>query len=89
MCSIRRANGRGICYKCTYPGVLLPCGTKCFSGGSRPSDAGGGGGGGGWWVVGVGVDHPNPEIKGGPGLQKIFFLPFGPQFGLKIRWGLP
>ena len=73
MCSIRRANGRGICYKHTHPGVLLPCGTKCFSGRSRPSDKGGG--------------HPDPEIKGGPSLQKNFFPPFGPQFGLKIGGG--
>ena len=36
------------------------------SGKSRPSDNGGGGGG-----------HPDPEIKGGPGLQKIFFRPLG------------
>ena len=35
--------------------------------------------------VGRGVPgHPNPDIMGGGGLQKIF-LPFGPQFGLKIR----
>ena len=31
-----------------------------------------------------GGGHPDPEISGG-GLQKDFFLPFGPQFGLKIR----
>ena len=36
------------------------------SGRSRPSDKGGGGGG-----------HPDPEIRGGPGLQKIFFAPSG------------
>ena len=28
-----------------------------------------------------------PSDKGGPGLKKIFFRPFGPQFGLKIRVG--
>ena len=39
-------------------------------------EAGGGGGGG---------SHPDPEIRRRPGLQKIFFRPFGPQFGLKIR----
>ena len=40
-----------------------------------------GGGGGG---------QPDPEIRGGS-LQKKFFWPFGPQFGLKIRGtaGLP
>ena len=32
-----------------------------------------------------GGGHPDPEIRGGPGLQKNFFRPFGPQFGLKIR----
>ena len=44
-----------------------------------------GGGGGG---------HPDPEISGGGGggggggrPQKIFFRPFGPHFGLKIRVG--
>ena len=42
------------------------------------------GGGGG----GAGAGHPDPEIRGGgPGLQNIFFSPFGPQSGLKIRGG--
>ena len=41
------------------------------SGGSRRLDKGGGG------------CHPDPEIRGGPGLPKICFRPFGPQFGLK------
>ena len=49
------------------------------SGGSRPSDNGE-------------PSHPHPEKKkggGGGGLKKIFFQPFGPQFGLKIRgWGV-
>ena len=30
--------------------------------------------------------HPDCEIRGG-GLKKKFFLPFGPQIGLKIRDG--
>ena len=38
------------------------------SGGFRPSDKGGGGGGGG---------HPDPDIRGGAGLKKIFFGPPG------------
>ena len=38
----------------------------------------GGGGGGG---------HPDPELRGGSLKKK--FRPFGPQFGLKIRWGGP
>ena len=39
-----------------------------------------GGGGGG---------HPDPEISGGGGGGglRIFFWPFGPQFGLRIWWG--
>ena len=37
-----------------------------------------GGGGGG---------NSDPEIREGPVSQKIFFRPFGPQFGLKIRAG--
>ena len=41
-------------------------------------DTGGGGGGGGR------PGHPDPEMVGGGGL-KIFFHPFEPQFGLKIR----
>ena len=42
--------------------------------GSRPSNNGG-------------PCHPDPVISGGEGggLQKNFFGPFGPQFGLKIR----
>ena len=31
-----------------------------------------------------GGSHPEPLIRGGGGLQKKFFWPFGPQFGLKI-----
>ena len=42
------------------------------SGGSRPSDK-------------AGAGHPDPEIRGVSGLKKIFFRPFGPHFGLKIR----
>ena len=36
---------------------------------------------------GVGSGHPDPEIRGGGGKlsEKIFFRPFGPQFGLKVR----
>ena len=30
--------------------------------------------------------HPDPEIRGGVSKKK-FFLPFGPQIGLKIRDG--
>ena len=37
---------------------------------------------GGW-----GSGHPEPLDKGGGGLQKNFFRPFGPQFHLEIRWG--
>ena len=33
-----------------------------------------------------GDSHPDPQIRG-PGLQKTFFWPFGPQFGLKIKGG--
>ena len=36
-----------------------------------------------------GGGHPDPEIREEPGLNKIFFLPFGPQFGLKVRGALP
>ena len=43
-----------------------------------PQISGGGGGGGG-------AGHPDPETSGGGGLQKIFFRPLGPRFGLKIR----
>ena len=32
-----------------------------------------------------GGGHPHPETRGAPGLKKIFFRPFGPQFGLKLR----
>ena len=42
------------------------------SGGSRPSDK-------------AGAGHPDPEIRGAPASKKIFFRPFGPHFGLKIR----
>ena len=50
------------------------CGqSTIFSGGAKHSDGGGGGG------------HPDPEIRGMPGLKKIFFRPFASQFGLKIR----
>ena len=37
-----------------------------------------------------GGGHPDSEIRGGGGgggLQKIFFGPFGPHFGIKIRRG--
>ena len=30
---------------------------------------------------------PDLQIREGPGLQKYFFRPFGPQFGLKISDG--
>ena len=33
-----------------------------------------------------GLGHPDPEMRGGS-LQKIFFRPFGSQFGLQIRGG--
>ena len=34
--------------------------------------------------------HQDHEIRGeGACLKKKFFQPFGPQFGLKIRWGAP
>ena len=32
----------------------------------------------------MGAGHPDPEIRGRLGLEKIFFLTFGPQFGLKM-----
>ena len=39
----------------------------------------------GWREGGV---HPDPEIAGGGGcLKNIFFRPFRPQLGLRIRWG--
>ena len=45
-----------------------------------------GGGGGG----GKGGGHQDHEIRGEAAcLKKKFFQPFGPQFGLKIRWGAP
>ena len=49
------------------------------SGGSRPSDKGEGGG------------LLDPEIRGEGGRtqKKVFFRPFGPQFGLKISGGAP
>ena len=31
--------------------------------------------------------HPDPEMGGGGGLKQKIFLPFGPQFGLKIMGG--
>ena len=44
-----------------------------------------GGGGGGW-----GSSRPLDKWGGaGVGLQKIFFWPFRPQFGLKIRGATP
>ena len=45
-----------------------------FSGESRASDKGG-------------PDHPGSEIRRGGRPQKIFFRPFVPHFGLKIRGG--
>ena len=38
---------------------------------------------------GGGAGHPDPEMGGRGGLQKNTFRPFGPQFGLKIREGVP
>ena len=35
-----------------------------------------------------GARSSDPEIRGGS-LQKDFFQPFGPQFGLKIRGAVP
>ena len=32
-----------------------------------------------------GGGHPDPEIRGMPGLKKRHFSALGPQFGLKIR----
>ena len=55
----------------------MTCRCICCSGGSRPSGKAGGGEGG----------HPDPEISGGDSLQKHFFQPLWPQFGLKIRGG--
>ena len=31
------------------------------------------------------IGHPDPETRGGGGLQKTVFRPFGPHFGRKIR----
>ena len=31
--------------------------------------------------------HPDPEIRGGPGLPPNFFWPFGPHFGQKMGGG--
>ena len=36
---------------------------------------------------GGGGSYSDPEIRGRPGLKKIFFRPFRRQFGLKIRGG--
>ena len=36
-----------------------------------------------------GGGHPDPEIRGMPGLKKNIFRHFGPQFGLKIRGAVP
>ena len=56
-------------------GLSLCMGITYGAGGYRPSDKGRGG------------CHPDPEITGAR-IQKNFFRPFGPQFGLKIRgWG--
>ena len=49
---------------------------------SRPSNKGRRG-----WEGGGGVGHPDPEIRGGPGLQKNVLWPFRPQFGIKISRG--
>ena len=32
-----------------------------------------------------GGGHPDPEIRGRPGLKTNFFRPFGSQFGLNVR----
>ena len=34
--------------------------------------------------MGGGGQSSDPDIRGGPVLQKKFFRPFGPQFGLKM-----
>ena len=34
-----------------------------------------------------GPSHPDPEIRGGAGLKKKIFRPFGPPFRPKIRGG--
>ena len=38
-------------------------------------------------IRGEGGGSSRPLDKGWAGLQKNFFGPFGPQFGLEIRWG--
>ena len=40
------------------------------------------------WGEGGGGGHPDPEMAVGGPASQIFFQPFGPQFGLKIRLGL-
>ena len=66
--------GIPVSYPCDFS-FGLPRGM--VSGGSRPSDKGLGGRAG----------NPDPEIRGGPILKKIFFQPVRPQLGLKIRGG--
>ena len=39
-----------------------------------------------WRILTGGRGHPDPEIREGGGLKKLF-PPFLLQFGLKIRWG--
>ena len=54
--------------------LILSSSKQHSSGESRPSDKRGGGR----------SSHPDPEIRRrGGGLKKLFFRPFGPQFGLK------
>ena len=36
-----------------------------------------------------GGDHPDPEIREELGLNETFFRLFGPNFGQKVRGGLP
>ena len=36
---------------------------------------------------GKGAGHPDPETRGGGGLQKTVFRPFGPNFGRKVSGG--
>ena len=40
-------------------------------------------------IRGGGGGHPDPDIRGMGRSKKIFFRPFGPQFGPKIRGGGP
>ena len=40
-------------------------------------------------IRGGGEGHLDPEVRGSPGLKKIIFRPFGPQFGLKVRGAGP